>query len=88
MNYELLDRILFAKVEQGRYGFHSNPAEKPLELENVLNRITELGIKEEDLITSCSINNQNCSWSKVLTPDGLCYAFNLIDSQEMFQQNM
>lgn len=66
----------------------SSPNIIPMDVDNVEGLIYELGISEKDLITSCSINKKSCRWSKILTPDGLCYAFNLIAPDEMFYRNM
>lgn len=71
-----------------RQGSGNNAIPRPLNLNNIEKLIYEVGIKEEDLVAYCSINNKPCNWSKVLTPDGLCYAFNLIRPEEMFQKNM
>ncbi|XP_063708006.1 pickpocket protein 28-like [Culicoides brevitarsis] len=91
IKYLLLERVLFPDVTSRRL---INPAiggdtlHRP-PIDGALSRIHELGIKEEDLIVQCSIDNQKkCKWTKILTPDGLCYSFNLISSKEMFQPNI
>lgn len=59
-----------------------------MSISNAEAQIYELGIKKEDLISSCLINKKPCNWSEILTPDGLCYTFNLISPREMFHKNM
>lgn len=88
INHELLKRILYGYTESAMQGHSYYSRQEPIRLENIEGHIYNLGIKEKDLITSCSINNKACNWSKVLSPDGLCYAFNLIHPEEMFVQNM
>lgn len=56
-------------------------------MDRVKSLIYELGILEEELIV-CPIDKETCRWSKILTPDGLCYAFNLIAPDKMVHQNM
>lgn len=87
-NYEILDRIIFSVDYRRNDGNPTSTFVKPKQLDHVEGAIFKLGIKEEDLVTSCSFNKKPCSLSKVLTPDGLCYAFNLIDPEEMFNQNL
>lgn len=73
---------------QKKQGSPTSNFPEPIKLRNIEKGIFKLGIQEEDLIQSCSINKRQCSWSQVLTPDGLCYSFNLISPEEMFHQDM
>lgn len=83
-----MERIVFTNYQFTTRGGLATAHIVPINLENVESLIYELGIKEQNLITSCSIDNKICSWSKILTADGLCYVFNLLAPQEMFHQNM
>lgn len=79
-----MNRMLFSKLLTYKSGLR----EDQIKIKNPEHHINELGINENDLITSCMINKSSCKWSKILTPDGVCYAFNLIPPDEMFQKNL
>lgn len=79
----LLKRVLFADLGNFRLpAFLSN-----LQVDHIHKRVKELGIEQDDLIASCSINRMACNWSTILTPDGLCYTFNMASPDDMFQKN-
>lgn len=85
--HQTLDRILFS-TDFNRFGVSANGKLFDLILKNVESSIYEIGIQKDDLISSCTINKKPCSWSEILTQDGLCFSFNLIGPEEMFHQNM
>lgn len=82
-------RVLYvgSNIFYGRSPGLPSPMLSEPNVEHLHDYIYKLGIQKEDLIASCHIGNKNCSWSEILTPDGLCFAFNLVAPDEMFKTN-
>lgn len=73
------------------HGRWSNPTEIPL-TRPFVQHLKEMALEEDDFIAECHnfLNNDDskCKWTQIMNLDGVCYTMNMIDSSDLFHQNM
>uniref|UniRef100_A0A336LY76 CSON008076 protein n=1 Tax=Culicoides sonorensis TaxID=179676 RepID=A0A336LY76_CULSO len=83
--HEQFISVLFKRVLwQMSSSPHSGNRQLDSEVENIEERIFNISIPEKSLIPNCTFNKEKCDWSRILTPEGVCYSFNLLSSEDMF----
>lgn len=69
-----------------------SPDDVPLR-RSFVDHLTEIALTSEEIINDCEStlsgnDGKHCRWTRIMNPDGVCYTFNMIDSKELFNDNV